>query len=48
MQSIGSIVAVSGIADIHIGDTICSPENPEADSVPEDLRADHFHELHGQ
>ncbi len=28
--TIGSIVAISGIADIHIGDTICSPENPEA------------------
>lgn len=27
--SVGSIVAISGIADIHIGDTICSPENPE-------------------
>ncbi|MDO4325290.1 MAG: translational GTPase TypA [bacterium] len=27
--SIGSIVAISGIADIHIGDTICSPEKPE-------------------
>ena len=27
---IGSIVAISGIADIHSGDTICSPENPEA------------------
>ena len=26
---IGSIVAISGIQDIHIGDTICSPENPE-------------------
>ncbi|MCX4327494.1 MAG: translational GTPase TypA [Lachnospiraceae bacterium] len=25
---IGSIVAISGITDIHIGDTICSPENP--------------------
>lgn len=25
---IGSIVAISGIADIHIGDTICSPEQP--------------------
>ncbi len=24
---IGAIVAVSGIADIHIGDTLCSPEN---------------------
>ncbi len=27
---IGSIVAISGIADIAIGDTLCSPENPEA------------------
>lgn len=27
--SIGSIVAISGIADIHIGDTLCSPESPE-------------------
>ena len=27
---IGSIVAISGISDIHIGDTICSPENPLA------------------
>lgn len=30
--SIGSIVAISGITDIHIGDTLCSPENPE--SIP--------------
>ena len=28
--TIGSIVAISGIADIHIGDTICSVENPVA------------------
>lgn len=28
--SVGSIVAISGIADIHIGDTICAPEAPEA------------------
>ncbi|MCM1245392.1 MAG: translational GTPase TypA [Roseburia sp.] len=27
---IGSIVAISGISDIHIGDTLCSPENPQA------------------
>ena len=27
---IGSIVAVSGIPEIHIGDTICAPENIEA------------------
>jgi len=26
---IGSIVAISGIADISIGDTLCSPENPQ-------------------
>ena len=28
--SIGSIVAISGISDLSIGDTICSPENPRA------------------
>ncbi|MCI8372253.1 MAG: translational GTPase TypA [Lachnospiraceae bacterium] len=27
--TVGSIVAISGIADLHIGDTICSPENPQ-------------------
>ena len=27
--TIGSIVAVSGIADLHIGDTICSPDSPD-------------------
>ena len=27
---IGSIVAVSGIDDLHIGDTLCAPENPQA------------------
>ena len=26
---IGAIVAISGIADIHIGDTLCSPDNPQ-------------------
>lgn len=26
---IGSIVAISGITDIHIGDTLCSAENPQ-------------------
>ena len=30
--TVGSIVAVSGIADLKIGDTICSPEEPE--SIP--------------
>lgn len=28
--TIGSIVAISGISDLSIGDTICSPENPQA------------------
>ena len=27
--TVGSIVAISGISDIHIGDTLCSPESPE-------------------
>ncbi len=27
--TVGSIVAISGVTDIHIGDTLCSPENPE-------------------
>ena len=27
---IGSIVATSGIADLHIGDTLCSPDTPNA------------------
>ncbi len=26
---VGSIVAISGISDIHIGDTLCAPEHPE-------------------
>ena len=30
--TVGSIVAVSGIADLKIGDTICSPDEPE--SIP--------------
>ncbi len=28
--SFGDIVAISGIADLHVGDTICGPENPKA------------------
>ncbi|MDF2801524.1 MAG: GTP-binding protein TypA [Anaerocolumna sp.] len=43
--SIGSIVAISGISDIHIGDTICSPENPQAISfqkISEPTIAMHF------
>ncbi len=30
--TIGAIVAITGITDIHIGDTLCSPENPQ--SIP--------------
>jgi len=26
--TVGAIVAISGLANIHIGDTICSPDNP--------------------
>ncbi|MGP1590087.1 MAG: translational GTPase TypA [Oribacterium sp.] len=29
MARFGDIVAVSGIEDLHVGDTICSPEHPE-------------------
>ncbi len=28
-STIGSIVAISGIADLHIGDTLCSPDQPK-------------------
>ncbi len=28
--TVGSIVAISGIADLHIGDTLCAPEAPSA------------------
>ncbi|MCR5143676.1 MAG: translational GTPase TypA [Lachnospiraceae bacterium] len=27
---IGSIVAISGIADLHVGDTVCGTDNPQA------------------
>ncbi len=43
--SAGSIVAISGIADLHIGDTICSPENPVAipfQKISEPTIAMHF------
>lgn len=42
---IGSIVAISGIAELKIGDTICSPENPEAipfQKISEPTIAMHF------
>lgn len=43
--NIGAIVAISGITDIHIGDTICSPENPTAipfQKISEPTIAMHF------
>jgi GTP-binding protein len=43
--SIGSIVAISGISDIHIGDTICSPADPVAipfQKISEPTIAMHF------
>ena len=43
---IGSIVAISGIPDLHIGDTFCSPENPEAipfQKISEPTIAMNFH-----
>ncbi|MDO5126469.1 MAG: translational GTPase TypA [Eubacteriales bacterium] len=42
---IGSIVAISGIADLKIGDTICSVENPQAilfQKISEPTIAMHF------
>ncbi len=42
---IGDIVAVSGIADLHIGDTLCAPEAPEAipfQKISEPTIAMHF------
>ncbi len=44
---IGSIVAVSGIAAINIGDTLCSPENVVP--IPfQKIRAYHCHAVHGK
>ena len=43
--TIGSIVAISGIADLHIGDTLCSPDHVEAipfQKIPEPTIAMHF------
>lgn len=43
--TIGSIVAISGISDLHIGDTLCSPEAPEAipfQKISEPTIAMHF------
>jgi len=42
---VGSIVAISGITDIHIGDTLCSIDNPQAipfQKISEPTIAMHF------
>ena len=42
---VGSIVAISGITDIHIGDTLCSPEAPDPipfQKISEPTLAMHF------
>ncbi len=42
---VGSIVAISGITDIHIGDTLCAPEHPEPipfQKISEPTLAMHF------
>ena len=46
--NIGSIVAISGIADIHIGDTLCDLEHAGTHSLPENFRAHHRHVFHGK
>lgn len=43
--TIGSIVAISGISDLHIGDTLCSPDHVEAipfQKISEPTIAMHF------
>ena len=43
--AVGSIVAISGIADLHIGDTLCGPEHVEAipfQKISEPTIAMHF------
>ena len=43
--TVGSIVAISGIADLHIGDTLCSPDHVEAipfQKISEPTIAMHF------
>ena len=37
----GNIIAMSGIGDITIGDTICAPDAVEPMRVREDLRPHH-------
>ena len=47
--TVGAIVAISGITDIHIGDTICSPENPVANSFSRRFSEPTiFYELYGK
>ena len=44
--TIGSIVAISGISDISIGDTLCSPEKPEPIPFQKNLRAYYCHAVY--
>lgn len=46
--TVGAIVAISGIADISIGDTICSLDNPQPIPFQENIRTNHFHEFYGK
>ena len=41
-------LAISGIADIHIGDTLCDVQQSGAPSIPEDLRTHHRDAFYGE
>ena len=47
-HELGDIVAVSGIADLNIGETACRPRLRGAAALCQDRRADGFHDVHGQ
>ena len=40
MVSAGDICAVSGLADLNIGDTVCDPQAPEAQLTADDADFD--------
>ena len=46
--SLGDIIAVSGIADLNIGQTACATDCVEPLPLCEDRRAYGFHELYGE
>ena len=41
----GDIVALCGMEDISIGDTVCDPAHVEGHALCKDLRADGDHDL---